>query len=420
MCAFKILSRGFLIALLIGSLAGAQPTTLTPTDDSFVDEWAPTTIYGSQTLMIVRSIHLSGYELDSLLRFDLSPFAAGTVVQSARLHMYYYHYNNYNPTGQSLEAHRIQQPWSESIVKWTNRPSYDPASSAAAAVPAKYDWMHWDLTADVQAIIDGAIDNNGWEIINPESVGNAMIYFYAKESAQSQCRPYLEVVTQQANCGDWGYPAGDLNRDCVVNLADLAILARHWLTCSRPGDPDCDRGQDAIIGVGMAFDPANETEPASILYLYHPGNEGVLEPNDIIMEYREHPIENGRQLFELIQILPDVEPGEIVPITVLRQNNMIAVSPAADVIAAGPVSIYQECGYKRCKEIDTTDGKTCRCEGASTMQCYSRIVTSPPYIEMETHDYKYHEIWSECFNKKLDGTTTNHCLHADPSVIVGK
>jgi hypothetical protein len=38
-------------------------------------------------------------------------------------------------------------------------------------------------------------------------------------------------------CGDvlHPYPVGDLNRDCRVNLLDVAILAEHWLECSAPG-----------------------------------------------------------------------------------------------------------------------------------------------------------------------------------------
>jgi len=30
------------------------------------------------------------------------------------------------------------------------------------------------------------------------------------------------------------YPLGDLNKDCRVNLADLAILANNWLNSTAP------------------------------------------------------------------------------------------------------------------------------------------------------------------------------------------
>jgi len=41
-------------------------------------------------------------------------------------------------------------------------------------------------------------------------------------------------------CGDWGYPQGDVNGDCYVNLVDFAIMADQWLKCTDPADPNCD------------------------------------------------------------------------------------------------------------------------------------------------------------------------------------
>ena len=34
---------------------------------------------------------------------------------------------------------------------------------------------------------------------------------------------------------------GDLNQDCYVNFADLAIMAAHWLECSETRDTTCDQ-----------------------------------------------------------------------------------------------------------------------------------------------------------------------------------
>ncbi|MFH1615003.1 MAG: hypothetical protein ABIG61_07955 [Planctomycetota bacterium] len=41
-------------------------------------------------------------------------------------------------------------------------------------------------------------------------------------------------------CGDWGYSEVDINRDCYVNLADLAIFVNDWLECTDLTNPDCD------------------------------------------------------------------------------------------------------------------------------------------------------------------------------------
>jgi hypothetical protein len=41
------------------------------------------------------------------------------------------------------------------------------------------------------------------------------------------------------NCGLNGYHAGDINRDCVINFEDFAILAADWLKCSNPSYDEC-------------------------------------------------------------------------------------------------------------------------------------------------------------------------------------
>jgi len=39
-----------------------------------------------------------------------------------------------------------------------------------------------------------------------------------------------------AKCGDYAhpYPPADLNHDCIVDFADLAIFCQHWLECTKP------------------------------------------------------------------------------------------------------------------------------------------------------------------------------------------
>ena len=39
-------------------------------------------------------------------------------------------------------------------------------------------------------------------------------------------------------CGDWGFHVADINGDCYVNVADLALMSQEWLLCSDPNDVD--------------------------------------------------------------------------------------------------------------------------------------------------------------------------------------
>lgn len=49
----------------------------------------------------------------------------------------------------------------------------------------------------------------------------------------------FSVVSPEPRCGDLDhpYPDGDANKDCYVNMEDLAMMAANWLTCSAPNPP---------------------------------------------------------------------------------------------------------------------------------------------------------------------------------------
>ena len=78
-----------IILQAIFTCASVQAGTILPTDDTFIDEYSPTTIYGTQQYLIVRNMNLSGYVLDTLVKFNLSSIPIGSFVISAKLNLYY-------------------------------------------------------------------------------------------------------------------------------------------------------------------------------------------------------------------------------------------------------------------------------------------------------------------------------------------
>jgi len=46
-------------------------------------------------------------------------------------------------------------------------------------------------------------------------------------------------VFNRVHAGVWGVYWADLNRDCVVDIVDLAQLAADWLLCTTPNEPGC-------------------------------------------------------------------------------------------------------------------------------------------------------------------------------------
>ncbi len=47
------------------------------------------------------------------------------------------------------------------------------------------------------------------------------------------------VHVEDNECGAWGYLLLDLNKDCLVNIADLAEFAAVWLECTQPYGENC-------------------------------------------------------------------------------------------------------------------------------------------------------------------------------------
>ncbi len=129
---------------------------------------------------------------------------------------------------------------------------------ATAAVPASFSWMEWDVTTLVQEWYAGTYPNNGLLIRDSEEQWHCPClypdddkfgaWFYSKEYADANYRPYLEVTyvpepTSTTCRRVWEYGCGivsDLNRDCHVDFLDLAILVSDWLRCNDPSDPNCE------------------------------------------------------------------------------------------------------------------------------------------------------------------------------------
>lgn len=47
------------------------------------------------------------------------------------------------------------------------------------------------------------------------------------------------TLTEDLVCGDWGYQAYDVDKNCRVDLDDFALLTQHWLRCTDPAGEGC-------------------------------------------------------------------------------------------------------------------------------------------------------------------------------------
>jgi hypothetical protein len=129
---------------------------------------------------------------------------------------------------------------------------------ATAVVPTDFGWMEWDVTTLVQGWYSGIFSNNGLLIRDIEEQWHCPclypddnkfgIWFYSKEYADADYRPYLQIVYVPDATPDtcekvWKYGLGigsDLSRDCHVDFLDFTIFAENWLRCNDPNDPNCE------------------------------------------------------------------------------------------------------------------------------------------------------------------------------------
>jgi len=73
-----------------------------------------------------------------------------------------------------------------------------------------------------------------------------LIGIFDQESADYEAGYRIWVVNYDGNgsvltdnCGLNGYFAGDINKDCVVDFIDFAIMAQNWLKCSNSSFYEC-------------------------------------------------------------------------------------------------------------------------------------------------------------------------------------
>jgi hypothetical protein len=173
--------------------------TFTTIDDTFIDQPAgPNLPRGDYEYMIVENAYgaSSGWEIDALVKFDLSAFPNNTTISSAKFYLYYYSWYANNPAGRPLNLYRIISSWDEETACWNLQPSYASQPCANSPVPSSTGiWMEWNVTNEVQNIINGQEDFYGWKIVDDNYWGWYDIpqAFFRTKEFDYNFRPYLEI-----------------------------------------------------------------------------------------------------------------------------------------------------------------------------------------------------------------------------------
>ncbi len=135
-----------------------DPLIIQPSDaDSYLEELAPDTNYGTSTILQVSQPTSISKRIRSVLKVDFSALPGGATIISAPLSLYYFAWGgDGDPVGRTYWVYRLTQTlWTEGGVTWnkydgTNNWSaaggdYTTDDGASIVVPASFSWMNWDV-----------------------------------------------------------------------------------------------------------------------------------------------------------------------------------------------------------------------------------------------------------------------------------
>ena len=159
--------------------APVASTTLTAIADARVSEGAPADNYGIDPQLLMGHASKAGLTL-SLVRFNLTSLPVNSMITSATLRVYVQDVSGGGPV--SISARRVNAPWGESTVNWSNRPGVNPLPVVSAPIGGA-GWATWDLTPLVQAWHGGLEPAHGVELGGPGTT-DYTIYASSREGTQ--------------------------------------------------------------------------------------------------------------------------------------------------------------------------------------------------------------------------------------------
>lgn len=166
--------------------------TLGAVEDTYVGSDSPGSGHGSEATLHVDPLS-SGVER-ALLQFDvLSAVPSGADIESAEMTVCMTNILTL-AVGRTHNLHQVTNAWSEGSASWSNMPAFAAAISDSLNVPLVASCVTLDVTADVQAWVNGQPDY-GW-ILKDNSEGSgglAGVEYASSENGSAANRPELKI-----------------------------------------------------------------------------------------------------------------------------------------------------------------------------------------------------------------------------------
>ena len=185
-------------------------TTKEAIDSVFVaknSSYANTNFVDRREMLVGRETSAYGY-CNSLFKFALPTLKKGDMVVAADLNVYYYAYDRYTSTINSMQvnAHMLKGSWDKSTVTWNKCPTIESTVLDYQIFTTTLGWMAFDISSAVKQWYEGDAVNNGILLKGAdESSGMAVNGFKAalwteRYNTQTGMYPYI-TITYRNNKG---------------------------------------------------------------------------------------------------------------------------------------------------------------------------------------------------------------------------
>lgn len=164
-------------------------------EDTWVDQNQPTDTHGNSQDLYVRSDDEGNPDNNrrSFVKFDTSPIDDNSTINKATLRIFLV---DAPGDSRTYEAYRVTSDWSESTLDWDPQPASVGPSDAIESGTQNNVWLEWDVTNDVQGLVNGDFDNFGW-MIRDAAESNELAArtgkFNSSEDGNELRRPQLVV-----------------------------------------------------------------------------------------------------------------------------------------------------------------------------------------------------------------------------------
>jgi len=191
-----VTSKSVTVHTATSSISPTTCTLSTADADSYVSSSSPSSNFGTAATLNVQAAGILGSDMRTFVRFMLGSCSipASSLVTAASLELYLYAAPG---AARTYDAHRVTASWTETGITWSNQPG--TAASATASVSTGTTdnvTLTWDVTTDVQALVDGTA-NNGWQVRDQDEsplLGSQLGQFRSADHGTASQRPILEVT----------------------------------------------------------------------------------------------------------------------------------------------------------------------------------------------------------------------------------